>query len=184
MGTGAAVVEFTNVSGRKCVIKGHPRRKGVAGGHSRMLTHCTRTASRVEAPRLLEPVATALAATRILVEQLAEVKRHLDAMREARNDVEQLNAHHAAFHRAVVSATGNESLLTLLEGSSGRTLRARISTGRHRPRPPGRPPARHECDGPPHRLHTGSGAAITRGQTLDLLDERAALTADGGAEEP
>ncbi|MDC0773782.1 FadR/GntR family transcriptional regulator [Streptomyces sp. HD] len=83
----------------------------------------------MEVRRLLEPVATALAATRISDDQLAEVKQHLDAMRDARDDVERLNAHDAAFHRAVVSATGNETLLTLLEGISGRTLGARIWRG-------------------------------------------------------
>jgi DNA-binding FadR family transcriptional regulator len=83
----------------------------------------------MEVRRLLEPVATALAATRISDTQLAEIKRHLDAMRDAREDVEQLNIHDAAFHRAVISATGNETLLTLLEGISGRTLRARIWRG-------------------------------------------------------
>ncbi|MBA2951255.1 FadR/GntR family transcriptional regulator [Streptomyces himalayensis] len=83
----------------------------------------------MEVRRLLEPAATALAATRISEDQLAEIGHHLDAMREARDDVERLNAHDAAFHRAVVRATGNESLLTLLEGVSGRTLRARIWRG-------------------------------------------------------
>ncbi|MFI1726692.1 FadR/GntR family transcriptional regulator [Streptomyces sp. NPDC020489] len=83
----------------------------------------------IEVRRLLEPVATALAATRISDEQLAEVEQHLNAMREAQNDVERLNAHDAAFHRAVISATGNETLLTLLESISGRTLRARIWRG-------------------------------------------------------
>ncbi|NEE26978.1 FadR family transcriptional regulator, partial [Streptomyces sp. SID7982] len=80
----------------------------------------------MEVRRLLEPPATALAATRISDGELAEVKRHLDAMLAARDDIEELNAHDAAFHRAIVAATGNESLLTLLEGVSGRTLRARI----------------------------------------------------------
>ncbi|MET9730280.1 FadR/GntR family transcriptional regulator [Streptomyces sp. NPDC006458] len=83
----------------------------------------------MEVRRLLEPAATALAATRITDEQLAEVKRHLDAMREARDDVEQLNAHDAAFHHAVISATGNDTLLTILRAISGRTLRARIWRG-------------------------------------------------------
>ncbi|MEE1836160.1 FadR/GntR family transcriptional regulator [Streptomyces sp. SP17KL33] len=84
----------------------------------------------MEVRRLLEPAATGLAAARITDEQLAEVEHHLDAMRQARDDVELLNAHDAAFHRAVVAATGNESLLALLEGVSGRTLRARIWRGR------------------------------------------------------
>lgn len=83
----------------------------------------------MEVRRLLEPVATALAATRITDDQLAEVSTHLEAMREARDDIERLNVHDAAFHSAVVSATGNDTLLTLLEAISGRTLRARIWRG-------------------------------------------------------
>jgi DNA-binding FadR family transcriptional regulator len=46
----------------------------------------------MEVRRLLEPMAAALAATRIFDAQLAEVKRHLDAMREARDEVAQLNS--------------------------------------------------------------------------------------------
>lgn len=99
----------------------------------------------MEVRRLLEPVATALAATRITDDQLAEVKRHLDAMRDARDDVDQLNAHDAAFHRAVVAATGNESLVTLLEGISGRTLRARIWRGVVDSDASGRTLAEHEA---------------------------------------
>ncbi|MEU9954900.1 FadR/GntR family transcriptional regulator [Streptomyces sp. NPDC050982] len=99
----------------------------------------------MEARRLLEPVATALAATRISDEQLTEVKKHLDAMREARDDVERLNVHDAAFHHAVVSATGNETLLTLLEAISGRTLRARIWRGLVDTRAADRTLAEHEA---------------------------------------
>ncbi|GGN20045.1 FadR/GntR family transcriptional regulator [Streptomyces fuscichromogenes] len=99
----------------------------------------------MEVRRLLEPAATALAATRISDEQLAEVKTHLDAMREARDDVERLNARDAAFHRAVIAATGNETLLTLLEGISGRTLRARIWRGRVDDRSAARTLAEHEA---------------------------------------
>lgn len=66
-------------------------------------------------------------------------------MREAREDVEQLNAHDAAFHRVVVSATGNETLLTLLEGVSGRTLRARIWRGMVDTRASERTLAEHEA---------------------------------------
>jgi GntR family transcriptional repressor for pyruvate dehydrogenase complex len=99
----------------------------------------------MEVRRLLEPLATGLAATRITDGQLAEVKRHLDAMREARDDVERLNAHDAAFHRAVVEATGNETLLTLLEGISGRTLRARVWRGLVDDQASGRTLAEHEA---------------------------------------
>lgn len=82
-----------------------------------------------EVRRLFEPVATGLAATRISAAELREVERHLDAMRAARDDVELLNQHDAAFHRAVLAATGNATLTTLLEGISSRTVRARVWRG-------------------------------------------------------
>ncbi|GAA0667025.1 FadR/GntR family transcriptional regulator [Kitasatospora atroaurantiaca] len=82
-----------------------------------------------EVRKLFEPVATALAAARITDADLAEVERHLEAMRTAQDDVELLNRHDAAFHRAVARATGNETLATLLEHISGRTLRARVWRG-------------------------------------------------------
>lgn len=82
-----------------------------------------------EVRRLFEPIATGLAATRISARELTEVERHLDAMRAARDDVELLNSHDAAFHRAVVAATGNATLTTLLEGISSRTIRARVWRG-------------------------------------------------------
>ena len=83
----------------------------------------------IEVRRLFEPAATALAAARICGDELVEIGRHLDAMRAARDDVEALNKHDAAFHRAVFAATGNETLTTLLEGISAHTLRARIWRG-------------------------------------------------------
>ncbi len=82
-----------------------------------------------EVRRLFEPIATGLAATRISPAQLAEVEEHLCAMRAARDDAEQLNRHDAAFHRAVIIATGNATLATLLEGISSRTVRARVWRG-------------------------------------------------------
>ena len=83
----------------------------------------------MEVRRLLEPAAAALGATRIDGPGLAEVRQHLDAMTAARDDVELLNLHDAAFHRAVIRATGNDTLVTLLEGISGQTLRARVWRG-------------------------------------------------------
>jgi DNA-binding FadR family transcriptional regulator len=58
--------------------------------------------------------------------------------------VELLNQHDAAFHRAVIAATGNETLLTLLEGISGRTMRARIWRGLIDADAAGRTLAEHE----------------------------------------
>jgi len=82
-----------------------------------------------EVRRLFEPIATGLAATRISPTQLAEVEEHLRGMRAARDDAERLNEHDAAFHRAVIAATGNTTLVTLLEGISSRTVRARVWRG-------------------------------------------------------
>jgi GntR family transcriptional regulator, transcriptional repressor for pyruvate dehydrogenase complex len=82
-----------------------------------------------EVRRLFEPIATAVAATRISSAELAEVRLHLEAMRAARDDVELLNEHDAAFHRAVIAATGNQTLATLLEGISSRTVRVRVWRG-------------------------------------------------------
>jgi GntR family transcriptional repressor for pyruvate dehydrogenase complex len=82
-----------------------------------------------EVRRLLEPVATGLAASRVSGEHLAEIKRHLDAMTRARDDVERLNDHDAAFHNAVIAAAGNRTLASLLEGISSKTIRARVWRG-------------------------------------------------------
>ena len=98
-----------------------------------------------EVRRLFEPVATGLAATRISATQLAAVKGHLDAMREARDDMELLNEHDAAFHRAVLAATGNRTLSTLLDGVSSQTLRARVWRGLVDDNAAGRTLAEHEA---------------------------------------
>jgi len=82
-----------------------------------------------EARRLLEPAATGLAATRVTPEDLTEIRGHLDAMYTTTEDVELLNKHDAAFHRAIVAATGNEALTTLVDGISSSTLRARVWRG-------------------------------------------------------
>jgi GntR family transcriptional repressor for pyruvate dehydrogenase complex len=82
-----------------------------------------------EVRRLFEPIATGLAAGRISEKGLAEVRHHLDAMAGARDDVELLNQHDAAFHRAVIAAAGNSTLASLLEGISSRTVRARVWRG-------------------------------------------------------
>ncbi|SHM86986.1 FadR/GntR family transcriptional regulator [Actinacidiphila paucisporea] len=82
-----------------------------------------------EVRRLLEPIATGLAASRMSDEHLADIKSHLDAMTRARDDVELLNHHDAAFHRAVIAAAGNSTLASLLEGISSKTVRARVWRG-------------------------------------------------------
>lgn len=85
--------------------------------------------SVVEVRRLLEPPATGLAAERISDEQLAAVEARLDAMDRAGPDIERQVAADAAFHLEVFAATGNPTLLSVLDGLSSRTLRSRIWRG-------------------------------------------------------
>jgi GntR family transcriptional repressor for pyruvate dehydrogenase complex len=83
----------------------------------------------IEVRRMLEPVATGLAATRMTPERLVDVERHLQAMREAGTDIERLVHSDIAFHREVVGATGNDTLVSVLDGLSSRTIRARVWRG-------------------------------------------------------
>jgi GntR family transcriptional repressor for pyruvate dehydrogenase complex len=83
----------------------------------------------MEVRRLLEPTATALAAQRISEKQLDELGELLRTMRGVAADPEKLIQYDIAFHRAVTVATGNDTLTSLLDGLSGRTVRARIWRG-------------------------------------------------------
>ena len=83
----------------------------------------------MEVRRLLEPAATATAAGRISERQLDVLDDLLRSMRSVAADAEKLMQCDIAFHRAVVTATGNETLTSLLDGLSGRTVRARIWRG-------------------------------------------------------
>jgi GntR family transcriptional repressor for pyruvate dehydrogenase complex len=98
-----------------------------------------------EVRRLLEPIATAVAATRISPEQLADVDRHLAAMRAAVDDPELLIHHDAAFHHAVIAATGNQTLTILLAGIAGQTVRARVWRGLVEDNSASRTVAEHEA---------------------------------------
>lgn len=83
----------------------------------------------MEVRRMLEPVATGIAALRITDADLAELSRILDDMRSAAADHEKLIRFDTAFHHKVVAATGNETLTSLLDGLSSRTVRARVWRG-------------------------------------------------------
>ncbi len=83
----------------------------------------------IEIRRLIEPSATALAATRMTEEQLDELAELMDRMRSAVGDAEQLMQYDIAFHRLVMVGTGNETLTSLLDGLSSKTVRARIWRG-------------------------------------------------------
>jgi GntR family transcriptional regulator, transcriptional repressor for pyruvate dehydrogenase complex len=82
--------------------------------------------SVVEVRRLLEPAATGLAAERITDEGLARLEKRLRQMDEAGRDAERQVAADAAFHLEVFAATRNQTLLSILDGLSSLTLRARI----------------------------------------------------------
>ncbi|MEU9355674.1 FadR/GntR family transcriptional regulator [Streptomyces griseoloalbus] len=78
--------------------------------------------------RILEPAATALAATRIDEGQLDALAEQLDALGE-QPSVEDLVAADLDFHRSIVRSSGNSVLCSLLDGLSGPTTRARIWRG-------------------------------------------------------
>ncbi|AKN73478.1 GntR family transcriptional regulator [Streptomyces sp. PBH53] len=78
--------------------------------------------------RILEPAATALAASRIGEDQLDALPARLDAL-GADPPVEQLVAADLEFHRSIVRSAGNSVLCALLDGLSGPTARARIRRG-------------------------------------------------------
>jgi GntR family transcriptional repressor for pyruvate dehydrogenase complex len=82
--------------------------------------------SVVEVRRLLEPAATGLAAERITVDGLARLEERLREMDDAGTDAERQVAADAAFHLEVFAATKNQTLLSVLDGLSSLTLRARI----------------------------------------------------------
>jgi len=82
----------------------------------------------LEVRRYLEPAAAALAATRIDQDALCTLEQVLQRMREA-DGLEQLVVHDAEFHNRVAAAAGNQTLASMLNGLSSKTLRARIWRG-------------------------------------------------------
>jgi GntR family transcriptional repressor for pyruvate dehydrogenase complex len=83
----------------------------------------------MEVRRLLEPAATGLAALRITDDQLTRLADLLEEMQDTADDAEALMQADIAFHRLVISSTGNETMTSLLDGFSGRTVRARVWRG-------------------------------------------------------
>ena len=78
-----------------------------------------------ECRRILEPGATALAATRITDGVLATLAEQLEQMRTLQ-DPEELVREDLAFHATIVAATGNLTLESLASTVAQRTARARI----------------------------------------------------------
>lgn len=78
-----------------------------------------------ECRRVLEPGATALAATRIDEAALADLADRLEHMRGL-SDPERLVAADLEFHAAIAAAAGNATLASLTAAVAGRTARVRI----------------------------------------------------------
>ncbi|MER5470924.1 FadR/GntR family transcriptional regulator [Streptomyces sp. NPDC002685] len=78
--------------------------------------------------RILEPAATAMAATRISEQQLDALSSQLDKLGPDPS-VEELVECDLDFHRGIASASGNSVLCSLLESLSGPTTRARVRRG-------------------------------------------------------
>ena len=78
--------------------------------------------------RILEPAATALAAERIDAQTLEALEGCLQRMRDARSESDRIQ-HDADFHRLVAAASGNETLASMLNAVSSRTIRARAWRG-------------------------------------------------------
>ncbi|GGT40734.1 GntR family transcriptional regulator [Streptomyces kurssanovii] len=78
--------------------------------------------------RILEPAATAMAASRIPEAELDALTAQLDAL-GTDPSVEELVAADLDFHRRIVGAAGNSVLCSLLDGLSGPTTRARVWRG-------------------------------------------------------
>ncbi|MEU0085473.1 FadR/GntR family transcriptional regulator [Streptomyces sp. NPDC006274] len=78
--------------------------------------------------RILEPAATAMAASRITASELDALSAQLDAL-GTEPSVEDLVAADLDFHRGIVRASGNSVLCSLLDGLSGPTTRARVWRG-------------------------------------------------------
>jgi len=82
----------------------------------------------LEVRRILEPAATALAASRMGDGDIAKLQALLDELGEAPT-IEALVANDLEFHRRIAAGAANTVLCSLIEGLSGPTTRARIWRG-------------------------------------------------------
>jgi GntR family transcriptional repressor for pyruvate dehydrogenase complex len=86
------------------------------------------TVELVQVRRILEPAATALAATRVSEATLARLEALLHRMSEASGH-EELVQYDEDFHRHVAEASGNATLASMLNGVTSRTTRGRAWRG-------------------------------------------------------
>lgn len=82
----------------------------------------------LEVRRILEPAATAMAASVMTDDQIIDLRKVLDQLADAPT-IEALVANDLEFHRRIAVGSGNTVLCSLLDGLSGPTTRARIWRG-------------------------------------------------------
>ncbi|MEU6643937.1 FCD domain-containing protein [Saccharomonospora sp. NPDC046836] len=82
----------------------------------------------LEARRIIEPAATAMAATKMPTVDIEGLATLLDALSD-KPTVEQLVANDLEFHRRIAAGSGNQVVSSLVESVSGRTQRARTWRG-------------------------------------------------------
>jgi GntR family transcriptional repressor for pyruvate dehydrogenase complex len=81
-----------------------------------------------EVRRILEPSAAALAAARITPEDVTRLRDMLTEVDE-HTSIDGLVAHDMQFHHLISTMSGNAYLTSMLDGLSGKTLRARVWRG-------------------------------------------------------
>lgn len=94
--------------------------------------------------RILEPAAAGIAASRITDAQLAELRAHVRAMRQAEGEPAEFMRHDEAFHDRVAHAAGNPWLEALLRGLATPTVRVRTRRLRTGEQVPALAIAQHE----------------------------------------
>lgn len=82
----------------------------------------------LEVRRILEPAATAMAASTMTAEEVASLRDLLSSLDDDPT-IEALVANDLEFHRRIAVGSGNTVLCSLLDGLSGPTTRARIWRG-------------------------------------------------------
>jgi GntR family transcriptional regulator, transcriptional repressor for pyruvate dehydrogenase complex len=81
-----------------------------------------------EVRRILEPAATALAARKIELDTVNELRDHLAKVSDE-SDVQELVDNDLEFHRRIAEAAGNSVLYSLVDTLCGPTIRARVWRG-------------------------------------------------------
>ena len=82
----------------------------------------------LEVRRILEPAATAIAATAMTDDEITKLGELLESVDDA-SDIPGLIAADLEFHRTIAAGSGNSALASLLESLSAPTLRARVWRG-------------------------------------------------------